>query len=398
MEEGETGPLVLEAEKIEFSAEAAVVPALRLLHPADIGLQGLLCSKGGSVHPGEHDVLFVTPPVGSGHGEQAEMLHPGCIGHVGSPAEIRVIPLEIQGHMILLQLGDDLNLVGVVLLPEIGQGFLSGHFPPLHGNRLFCQAAHLLLDFGEVFLGDAAGNLHVIVKSVLDGRPYAVPRAGIEFRHRLGHEMGRRVAENVQPLFRVGRYGSDVAALPDFCGQVHCPSIQHRRYGSAFEAEFFQCFPRRSRRKAHAFSSRFLQFVHDSLLLKKMKKAHAISIWRRRGHAVVPLQFRPFIVRTALVDRCKGRTPAPCSRRFVGARSGAVFEEVPRETFQPRAPLSGSEGFFYSPRHRINLFLCLIPRKGVSVNSCRCFRNRLPPVPSRPGPPRSRKTWTPGPG
>ena len=146
------------------------------------------------------------------------MLQVGRVRHMGSAAEVSVVTLEIQGHMILLQPGYDLRLVRIVLLHEVGKGFLSGHFPPFHGNRPFCKAPHFLFNFGEVFLGDASGNFHIVVESVLYGRAHTVPGTGIKFRHRLGHKVSCGVTEDVQSLFRVGRYGSDVAALHDFRG------------------------------------------------------------------------------------------------------------------------------------------------------------------------------------
>ena len=74
-EEGEAGALVPQHEQAQLLAQAAVVPLLGLLQHLQVLLQHRLLGESDAVHPGEHLVLGVAPPIGAGDGRQLHRFH-----------------------------------------------------------------------------------------------------------------------------------------------------------------------------------------------------------------------------------------------------------------------------------------------------------------------------------
>jgi len=57
---------------------------------------------------------------------------------------------------------------------------------------------HPFFDFGQVFGGQGAGQVKIIIKTVLNGRTNGNLRAGEELQHGLRHHMRRRMADAIQ--------------------------------------------------------------------------------------------------------------------------------------------------------------------------------------------------------
>ncbi len=83
------------------------------------------------------------------------------------------------------------------------------------GLRLGQQLAHAGLDPAQVVFveGPTLGQLEVVVEAVLDGRADAEGGAGEQIEHRLGQDVGRRVADDVEAIVAVGGDDGDPVAV-----------------------------------------------------------------------------------------------------------------------------------------------------------------------------------------
>ena len=86
-----------EREQVELGTEAAVVAALGLLEPVQMGLERLVRLPRGPVDPLQLWPVLVAAPVGAGHPRQLEVAEPVGRGHVGTAAEVdeaRSVPVR----------------------------------------------------------------------------------------------------------------------------------------------------------------------------------------------------------------------------------------------------------------------------------------------------------------
>jgi len=125
MEEGEAGALVVEAEQVEVTADAAVVALAGHLEGLEMRRQRLLRRKGGPVDAGEHGVALVAAPIGAGDTRQLEgaLAEASRARQVRTAAEVGEPALRIHAdrrHRLTGRLGrgdevlDELDLEGLV--------------------------------------------------------------------------------------------------------------------------------------------------------------------------------------------------------------------------------------------------------------------------------------------
>ncbi len=199
--------LVGEREQVELGAQLAVVALLGLDQPLEVGGQVLLRGPGRAVDPLQHRVLLVAAPVGAGHPHQLEVPEPTGVGHVGPTAQIdearRVgVGAHQPGlggrHGIVGLALDDLDLERVVAeqLEGLGLGDLVAH----EGLALGDDGTHAGVETFEIVGGEglAPGQREVVVEAVGDGRPDGEGGARELVEHRLGQDVGGRVAQRVQ--------------------------------------------------------------------------------------------------------------------------------------------------------------------------------------------------------
>src|SRR5205807_1926950 len=88
----------------------------------EVGVEVLLGEERGAVDAREHLAVLVASPVGACDGGELERLDPLRRGAVRTAAQIRerAVPVERDGlHAVVAdQILDQLDLVGLVLLPE----------------------------------------------------------------------------------------------------------------------------------------------------------------------------------------------------------------------------------------------------------------------------------------
>jgi hypothetical protein len=189
MEEGEPWPLGVKAKEIQLPPQLLMGPTLGLFEPRKMSLEGFLIGKGGSVNPGEHDVIFIPPPVGPRKGEKLHRPQKTRVRHMGSPAEIDKVSLAVAGNGFILQSLNKLYLICLPLLGKKIQSLLPGEQLPGERNLFLGKAAHLFFDLGEILFGYLSRYFEVIVEAVLDGRANGVLATGKESKHCLSQKM-----------------------------------------------------------------------------------------------------------------------------------------------------------------------------------------------------------------
>jgi len=190
---------LLDGEEIELLPEDPVVPLLRLLEPVQVFLQVLLAKEGGAVDALQHLALFVSPPVGAGTGQQAEVTETAGPRDVGAPAEIDEGTIGVDGDgFVLTQFADAFELQRVVGEAPIGR--VPIHLLPHEGVIGRHHRVHGLLDPLEILRRERAGHLEVVVEALVDGGSEADARLGKERADRGGQHMGRGVAQHRERL------------------------------------------------------------------------------------------------------------------------------------------------------------------------------------------------------
>ena len=90
------------------------------------------------------------------------------------------------------------------------------------------QLAHLRFDLRQILDRERSGRREVIEESVLDRRADRHLRAGVEALHRLGHQMGGRMAQHVEPLGAVGLDRLDRSVILDRAAEIDQLAVEAR--------------------------------------------------------------------------------------------------------------------------------------------------------------------------
>ena len=190
----------MEAEQIQFPAQLAVIAASGFLKPLQMRLESLFIAKGRAVNTGKHGVLFITAPIRARHGKQFERLCQSGAGQMRSAAQIKKFAAPVQRNGIRVDPPDDFGLVVLTSgLEQLhGVGFL--HFRTDKGNVFRRDSAHLLFNRGQIFHGEGAFHIKIVVKARVDGRADGHPGVGKKALHGGGHDMGNGMAQQRQAI------------------------------------------------------------------------------------------------------------------------------------------------------------------------------------------------------
>ena len=191
--------LLLEVEQVELLAEAAVVAALGLREPVQIGVELLLVGPGGAVDPLQHGVAAVAAPVRAGDLGQLERADPPGRGPVRPAAEIEPLALVVErDRLVRRDRVEQLELVGLAQRLEPPPRLVAAHHlapeRPVGADDL----RHARLDPLQVLGMERLVAREVVIEAVLDRRADGDLGAGIEVLHRLGHDVGAVVADHRQ--------------------------------------------------------------------------------------------------------------------------------------------------------------------------------------------------------
>ena len=186
-----------------LAADLAVVALLGLLEQAQVLVELLLRGKGGAVHAGEHLVVLVALPIGTGHARELEGLERLGVGEMRAHAHVDVLALLIEGDAgVLGKVADVLDLVLLAALLHEGDGLLARELEDRELEVLLHDLLHLSLDGREVLLRDllALGEVDVVVEAVVGGRTVGKVGLGVQALHGLRHDVGGAVTDNVGDL------------------------------------------------------------------------------------------------------------------------------------------------------------------------------------------------------
>ena len=244
VEEGEAGPLLVEAEQIEVAADAAVVALAGHLEGLEVRRQLLLLGEGGAVDAGELGVVLVAAPVGAGQAGELE----GALADAAGAGRCGPRQRSTNSPWVYtLMVGTGSPTAAAAAARSSTSSTLKGWFKPVGqalgrltdvgraedeqrlverqletGDRqvLGHDLGHLLFDARELGIGDGLDELEVVVEAVLDGRPDGVLGRRPEAQDRLRQQVRAVVAQDVEAVGRVEGDDGDLIALLERVGQV----------------------------------------------------------------------------------------------------------------------------------------------------------------------------------
>ncbi|MNC26703.1 hypothetical protein D3C75_748450 [compost metagenome] len=204
--EHHAGGLFLHVVQVELLADLAVVALGGLFKTLQVGLELLLVGPGGAVDALQHLVVGVAAPVGAGHLLQLEMVAVTHVRHVGAATHVDVLFVMIETGLVIT--GDvliqDLDLVGLAAGLEHVARLLPGDLLLDDVVILGGQRQHALFQGSQIFIGQGAVEINVVVKTVVDHRTYGHLGLGPELLDGMTQQVGTGVAQNVQTVFVFG--------------------------------------------------------------------------------------------------------------------------------------------------------------------------------------------------
>ena len=206
MPERRSRRVLVEVEQVELRAEPAVVARAGLLEPLEVRVEILLAEERRPVDARQLRVLLVAAPVGAGERGELEGLDRRGGLQVRAAAEVGEVALGVERDRALGGV-DELDLVLLALGREPRPRLVGRDLLALPGAPLGELALHLGLDRLEVGVVDRRREVEVVVEAVLDRRPDRDLDARMEPAHRLGEQVGGRVAEDGERvgILRVAR-------------------------------------------------------------------------------------------------------------------------------------------------------------------------------------------------
>ena len=203
--------LLVDRDQVEVLAEAAVVPLLGLFEPRQMRLELGLGGEGGAVDPPERLVLLAPEPVGRGDREQLEGADLGRVREVRAEAEVAELALlVVRGDRAAL-LAHEVELVRLLLFGEEAQRLLLGNVAADDRQGAGDDLPHPLFDLRQVLVRERGLAAEVVVEAFFRGRPLGDLRLGEELLDRLGHQVARAVAVDVQRVRILGEDQREVA-------------------------------------------------------------------------------------------------------------------------------------------------------------------------------------------
>ena len=180
-----------------------MVAAGGLFQQLQVSVQLFLVMEGDAVDAGQHLVVLVAAPVRAGLLGDLEGFQGLGVGQVRTDAHVDVLALLIEADGgVVGQITDVLHLVLFAALFHELDSFLTGKGEGLDRQVLLADLLHFLLDLFQILVGElGVAQVHVIVEAVLGGGAEGEIGVGPQTLDGLSHDMGRRVADNVQFFF-----------------------------------------------------------------------------------------------------------------------------------------------------------------------------------------------------
>jgi len=230
--------LGVKAEEIELTPELAVVAALELLDPFEVGVELFFRAERGAVEPLEHLVALVALEVGAGGLEEPHRADLTGPLEMGPATEIDEITVLVEGDRFAL--GDVLEADELDVLAPTSHDhadLVATDLGALEGKILGDDLAHLLLDAIEVFRFEGPREaevvlvlLRVILAAGIDGSTRPQPFDSVR------HDVLGGVADDIARLGVLDRHDPQRRILGEPGAQIHQPSIDLTGDGVVGEA------------------------------------------------------------------------------------------------------------------------------------------------------------------
>ena len=129
-----------ESKQLQLFAQLAVVAALGFFQAFEVLGEVLGLGEGDAVDARELLVLLVAAPVRAGHVHELGGLDGAGVGDVRAAAEVGEAALGVEGDVAVFEVFEQLQLVGVLLFGEVGNGVGFGHVLALVAALVFWPA------------------------------------------------------------------------------------------------------------------------------------------------------------------------------------------------------------------------------------------------------------------
>ncbi len=219
MPENQARRFILHVEQVELLAQATMIALLGLFEHVQVGVEIFLLRPRRAVNALQLLVAMIATPVGTSHLHQLEDLEFGRGRHVRAATEVDEIAFAIKRHLLVgRNRGDQLGLVFLALVEEELDRIVA--VPDFTADRdvLFRQFGHALFDGRQIFRGERTLVGEIVVEAVFDDRADGDLRFREQLLDRVGQQMRRRMADEIQS-FGV-TFGDD--------GQIGVPFDQMR--------------------------------------------------------------------------------------------------------------------------------------------------------------------------
>ena len=176
-----------------------MIALLGLFEHREVLLQLFLRRPRRAVDALEHFVAMVASPVGAGHLHQLEVLELAGGRHMRPAAQVFECAFAVQRNVFTGgNARNDLGLVVLADVLEMRHGLVARQHAALDLLVLLRELAHLGFDRHQVLGREGPLVGEVVVEAVLDHRADRDLRVGKEILHRIGEQMRRRMANDLE--------------------------------------------------------------------------------------------------------------------------------------------------------------------------------------------------------
>lgn len=203
--------LIVLAVQVQLLAQLAVVALAGFFHLPQVFFQLFLAFPGGAVDALQHGAFLVSTPIRSSHVQQLNRFRIDFsrAANVWTAAKIREAPGLVDRDRHNLIAGVAVIIQPAVLQPVnqfqleglVGEKltrFRSGNFLAAELLLLGDELLHALLNFRQVLGGEAARQVKIVVKAVLNRGADGDPPGGELLQDGFGHDVRRAVADAVE--------------------------------------------------------------------------------------------------------------------------------------------------------------------------------------------------------
>jgi len=188
-------------EQIQFPTQLAVIALFCLFDHRQMLLQLVLCRPGRAINSLQHFVAVITTPIGARQFHELEKFQLARVRYVRSSAQVLEVAFRVQGDILIgRNARDDLGLVMLSHALEMRYRFVARQHTARHWLVFGRQRCHAFLNRCEVVQSEGPLISKVVKKAVLDHRANGDLCVWKQFLDRVGKQVSRRVADDVQAL------------------------------------------------------------------------------------------------------------------------------------------------------------------------------------------------------